>query len=217
MFRIEPNLQVLPLRSLRPTQMTVGMRKVAEKRRALKGVAAKKRPAHMAAQLYPAVKGPSKVFYIIDHHHEALAALQEGAEDVTVGLVVDLSRLSMEAFWVYMDHRSWVHCYDRDGRRRPFSAVPRRFEDLNDDPYRSLAASVEEAGGFPSWTSRSWSSCGRTTSALTSPTRLSTSTTAAPSRKRSASPARRRAAFCRGGQATAERPGRLLIVARKPS
>ncbi len=148
MFRIEPNLQVLPLRGLRPTQMTVGMRKVAEKRRALKGVAAKKRLAHMAAQLYPAVKGPNKVFYIIDHHHEALAALQEGAEDVTVGLVADLSRLSMEAFWVYMDHRSWVHCYDRNGRRRPFSAVPRRFEDLTDDPYRSLAASVEEAGGF---------------------------------------------------------------------
>ncbi len=148
MFSIEPDLQRLPLRSLRPTQMTVGMRKVAEKRRVLKGVAAKKRLAHMAAQLYPAVKGPNKVFYIIDHHHEALAALQEGAGDVMVGLVADLSRLSMEAFWVYLDHRSWVHCYDRNGRRRPFSAVPRRFEDLTDDPYRSLAASVEEAGGF---------------------------------------------------------------------
>jgi hypothetical protein len=148
MFRIEPDLQTLPLRSLRPTQMTVGMRKVAEKRRKLRGVAAKKRLAHMTVQLYPAVKGPNKAFYIIDHHHEALAALQEGAVDVTVGLVVDLSRLSKEAFWVYLDHRSWVHCYDRNGRRQPFSEVPRRFDELTDDPYRSLAASVEDAGGF---------------------------------------------------------------------
>jgi hypothetical protein len=148
MFRIEPDLQTPPLRSLRPTQMTVGMRKVAEKRRKLRGVAAKKRLAHMTVQLYPAVKGPNKAFYIIDHHHEALAALQEGAVDVTVGLVVDLSRLSKEAFWVYLDHRSWVHCYDRNGRRQPFSEVPRRFDELTDDPYRSLAASVEDAGGF---------------------------------------------------------------------
>jgi hypothetical protein len=148
MYVIGPDILHQPLRSLRPTQLTVGLRKVAEKRHELKAMPAKKRQSHMTAQLYPAVRGPEKKFYILDHHHEAMAALREGAEMVSVGLVSDLSHLSSTAFWVYLDHRSWLHCYDRHGRRRSFAAVPRRFEDMADDPYRSLAASVQEAGGF---------------------------------------------------------------------
>jgi hypothetical protein len=148
MFSIDLNINHRPLHDLRPTQLTVGMRKVAEKRRQLKTVPAKKRQTHMAAQLYPAVKGPGDAFYILDHHHEAMAALQENAEIVSVGLVCDLSHLSKDAFWIYLDHRSWVHCYDQHGHRRFFGDVPKRFEDMVDDPYRSLSASVEEAGGF---------------------------------------------------------------------
>jgi hypothetical protein len=148
MFVIDPNLKLLPLDAMRPTQLTVGMRKVTQKRKDLKDMPARKRKAHMTAQLYPAVKGPDKRFYILDHHHEALAALREGASEVSVGLVSDLSQLSKEAFWVFLDHRSWVHCYDQHGRRRDFADVPKRLDDLADDPYRSLAASVEDAGGF---------------------------------------------------------------------
>jgi hypothetical protein len=147
-FKIDLNIHHAPLRKLRPTQLTVGLRRVAEKRQELKAVPAKRRREHMAAQLYPAVRGPGDVFYILDHHHEALAALQEKADTVTIGLVGELSHLSREAFWVYLDHRSWIHCYDADGRRRAFSDVPKRLEDLIDDPYRSLSASVEEAGGY---------------------------------------------------------------------
>jgi hypothetical protein len=148
MFTLELNIEQMALRSLRPTQLTVGLRKVAEKRSELKAISARKRQAHMAAQLYPAVKGPDGVFYIIDHHHEALAALQEKADHVSVGIVSDLSHLTQDAFWVYLDHRSWVHCYDEHGVRRSFNRVPKRFEDMADDPYRSLSASVLEEGGF---------------------------------------------------------------------
>jgi hypothetical protein len=147
-YVIAPDILHRPLGTLRPTQLTVGLRKVAEKRRELKALPAKKRQSHMAAQLYPAVRGPQGKFYILDHHHEAMAALQEGAERVSVGLVSDLSHLSREAFWIYLDHRSWVHCYDRHGRRRTFAELPGRFEDMADDPYRSLSASAQEAGGF---------------------------------------------------------------------
>jgi hypothetical protein len=77
-----------------------------------------------------------------------VAALQEKADTVSIGLVAELSHLSREAFWVYLDHRSWIHCYDATGHRRAFSDLPKRLEDLTDDPYRSLSASVQEAGGF---------------------------------------------------------------------
>jgi hypothetical protein len=53
------------LHDLHPTQITLGKRKVEQKRAELKAMAAKERDAHMAAQLYPAVKGPSKKYYML--------------------------------------------------------------------------------------------------------------------------------------------------------
>lgn len=148
MFTIDLDTKRMALHDLHPTQITLGKRKVEQKRAELKAMAAKKRDAHMAAQLYPAVKGPSKKYYMLDHHHEAMAALLEGAKEVIVGVVRDLSQLNQADFWVYLDHRSWMHCYDENGERQSFEAVPKRLEDMADDPYRSLAASVEDKGGF---------------------------------------------------------------------
>lgn len=148
MFTIDLDTRRIALQELHPTQLTVGKRKVDQKRAELKELSGKKRLAHMAAQLYPAVKGPGKQYYVLDHHHEALAALSAGATEVGIGIVCDLSHLSQQDFWIYLDHRSWVHCYDQHGQRQPFDAVPGKFQDMADDPYRSLAASVEEQGGF---------------------------------------------------------------------
>ena len=148
MFTIDLDTRRARLQDLRPTQLTLGKRKVEQKRAELKAIPAKRREAHMAAQLYPAVKGPGNKYYLLDHHHEAMAALAEGAKHVSVGVVCKLAHLSSLDFWIYLDHRSWVHCYDQHGKRRPFNAVPKRFEDMADDPYRSLASSVENKGGF---------------------------------------------------------------------
>ncbi len=148
MFTIQPNLQTLPLDELRPTQLTVGLRAVEDKRRKLAALPPDDRERRMRLGLYPAVRGPTGQHFIIDRHHEALAALREGASQVVVGMVMDLSHLSMDGFWVYLDHRNWVHCYDAEGRRRGFDAVPKHFDEMADDPYRSLAASVEDEGGF---------------------------------------------------------------------
>lgn len=74
--------------------------------------------------------------------------MHEEAEFVSVGAGKDLSELSADAFWIFLDPYSWVHCYDADGSRRPLNEVPRRFEDMVDDPYRSLAGDIRDAGGF---------------------------------------------------------------------
>src|SRR6202012_4992670 len=102
----------------------------------------------MGEQLFPVVKGPDKAFYILDSNHTALAGVHEKAESVQAGLVKDLSHLDREAFWVFLDHHSWMHIYDAKGKRRPFPDKPDRFEDRHDDPYRSLAGLVRDAGGF---------------------------------------------------------------------
>ncbi len=148
MFRIESHLLEVPLEQLRPTQMTVGFREVAEKRKSWQKLGAKARRDAMHEELFPVVKGPGKAYYVLDHHHTAVALVHEKATSVQAGPVMDLSHLDVEAFWIFLDHHSWVHVYDAKGRRRPFTDMPDRFEELKDDPYRSLAGDVLDAGGF---------------------------------------------------------------------
>jgi hypothetical protein len=148
MYKISAQLQEVALQELRPTQMTVGMRETDEKRREWKNLPAKRRAREMCEQLFPAVKGPKGRYYILDHHHLALALLSEKVDTVRVGLVLDLSDLSIDDFWIYLDHRSWVHCYDQSGIRQTFDRIPKNFESMEDDPYRSLASSAQKLGGF---------------------------------------------------------------------
>ncbi len=148
MYSIQSTLVAVALEQLRPTQMTVGFREVAEKRRSWGRLGAHKRRDTMRQELFPAVKGPGKSFYILDHHHTALALVQEKSDTVQVGLVKDLSHLKADAFWIFLDHYSWVHPYDAGGRRCGFDKMPDRFEALKDDPCRSLAGDVRDVGGF---------------------------------------------------------------------
>jgi hypothetical protein len=148
MFRIDPQLQEVPLKDLRPTQMTIGFREVQIKRKDWAKLPPKRRHREMCDQLFPAILGPKGRLYILDHHHLALALLAEKVRDVKVGLVSDLSKLSIDDFWIYLDHRSWVHCYDASGSRQTFDHIPKMFEAMKDDPYRSLASSVQKLGGF---------------------------------------------------------------------
>lgn len=148
MYSIGSQLKDVKLRELRPTQITVGFKEVDKKRKSWSKLAPKERREAMRRELFPAIQGPGKTFYIVDHHHTAAALVREKSESVTVGVVKDLSKLEPRSFWIFMDHYSWVHPYDESGDRREFDDIPKAFEDLRDDPYRSLAGEVRDAGGF---------------------------------------------------------------------
>jgi hypothetical protein len=77
-----------------------------------------------------------------------LALIEEGVRKVWVSLQDDLSWLSVPVFWRTMEFRAWAHPFDENGRRRDFSDIPARLTQLRDDPYRTLANRVQEAGGF---------------------------------------------------------------------
>jgi len=98
--------------------------------------------------MVPAVLGPKGRHYLVDHHHLALALLEERQADVLVNVIADLSALSKGSFWTYLENRAWCHTYDAEGRRRDFDAMPKRIADLKDDPYRSLAGELRLAGGY---------------------------------------------------------------------
>ena len=144
MYKIGSDLKRVKLADLRPTQMTVGFRAVESKQKEFRKLADSKRSSHF----FPVVVGPEKQFYILDGHHAAVALLREEVDEVQVGTVCPLSTLSKAEFWTYLDNRAWTHCYDAKGKRRVFSEMPKSLQDMADDPYRSLAAAVLDAGGF---------------------------------------------------------------------
>jgi hypothetical protein len=144
----EPVLAPVPIADLRPTQMTVGYREVAEKRRRWRDYDEDKRAAFLGAHMVPTLLGPKKHHYVIDHHHLSRALMEEGVESVLVTVVADLHHLEKDAFWTVCDHKSWVHPYDADGVRVGFKEIPRTMGDLADDPFRSLAGELRRAGGF---------------------------------------------------------------------
>lgn len=144
----EPRINPVPVLELRPTQITVGMREVDAKRKAWRNHPDSKKSEFLGAHLIPVVCGPKSQYYIIDHHHLALALHREGVEAIAITVVADLHRLPRDAFWVYLDNRGWLHPFDARGRRRTYARVPKRITQLVDDPYRSLAGELRLRGGF---------------------------------------------------------------------
>ncbi len=147
-FSREPSLNLTPVAELRPTQMTVGMREVEAKRQFWRSRSDDKKSDYIANHMIPVVHGPKDDYYVIDHHHLSLALHREGVEEVAVTVIADLRRLDKEAFWVYLDNRSWMHPFDAKGRRRDYQDLPKSVVDLKDDPFRSLAGELRLGGGF---------------------------------------------------------------------
>jgi hypothetical protein len=144
----EPMIKPIPILSLRPTQMTVGMREVKEKRKRWREQKKKKQAESLGKHMIPVVRGPDQRYYVVDHHHLARALHEEGVTDILVTMIGDLSMVEKDAFWGVMDNKRWVYPYDVKGDRRHFKDLPKSITELKDDPFRSLAGELRRVGGF---------------------------------------------------------------------
>jgi hypothetical protein len=144
----EPRIDPVPIIELRPTQITVGMREVALKRESWRQRSENKGAEFLGRHMIPVVRGPKGRLHIIDHHHLALALMEEEVEAVMVLVVADLSRLEPDAFWIFLDNRGWMHPFDAEGKRRGYKDIPKSIRHLKDDPFRSLAGELRRRGGF---------------------------------------------------------------------
>ena len=147
-FVREPVLHPIPISSLRPTQMTVGMREVEEKRKRWREQRGKKKNEFLGKHMVPAILGPKDRYYIVDHHHLARALHDEGEKSVLITTIADLRNLSRDEFWFVLENHSWAHAYDANGVRRSFEEMPKSVTQLKDDPFRSLAGQMRRAGAF---------------------------------------------------------------------
>ena len=144
----EPFITPVPLADLRPTQITVGMREVNEKRKAWAAQTDEKGAKFLGKHMIPVIFGPKERHYVIDHHHLGRALMEEGQPDVAVTIVADLRRLEKDAFWIFLDNRGWMHPFDDEGQRKTYDDIPKSLSELVDDPFRSLAGELRRAGGF---------------------------------------------------------------------
>lgn len=147
-MEVQLDLISVPLAELRPTQITVGFAEVKAKREEWEHLKhPKERNANLASHCFPAVLGPGKAYYIVDHHHLGLALKEEGVEKVWIKQLNDFSGVPPQLFWLRMEFGGWAHPYDENGKRCDSGAIPSNLGQLRDDPYRSLAGFVRKAGG----------------------------------------------------------------------
>jgi hypothetical protein len=144
----EPLLMTVAITDLRPTQVTVGMREVTSKRKHWREIGARKGEKFLRQHMIPVVLGPKRRHYVVDHHHLARALHEEGVSEDAVTSIANLSKLDGDAFWVFMDNRSWLHPFDDKGRRCSYDDIPKSITAMVDDPFRSLAGELRRAGGF---------------------------------------------------------------------
>jgi hypothetical protein len=142
-----PLLEMVSVLDLRPTQMTIGMREVNDKRKRWKEKDQGRSGLYLGTHMVPVIRGWKERLYIIDHHHLARALFDEGIDKVTTTVIGDLHKLEKDLFWYVMEHRNWAHPY-AFGKRYSYDDLPRSVEDLKDDEFRSLAGELRRAGGF---------------------------------------------------------------------
>src|SRR3954447_4589943 len=136
----DPILHPVLITSLRPTQITVGMREVKAKRKRWREKETKnatKSGEFLGKHMIPVVLGPKERHYIIDHHHLARALHEEGVKNIDITVVANLSKLEVDAFWFVMDNRNLMHPFDDQGHRRDYKDLPKTVSGLVDDPFRS--------------------------------------------------------------------------------
>ena len=144
----EPYVNPVPLSELRPTQITVGMREVREKRKRWQETGARKGAEFLGKHMMPVILGAKDRHYVIDHHHLGRALIDDGVDHILVTVVADLRKLEKDAFWIFLDNRGWMHPFDADGQRRSYEDIPKSLTELVDDLFRSLAGELRLAGGY---------------------------------------------------------------------
>jgi hypothetical protein len=141
-------IQRAPIKSLCPTQLTVGLLEVGVKKKRLQAMSPEDQAKFLYDHPMPVVIGPGNKLYITDHHHLARAALEVKIDQACFEVDDDLSALTQDKFWVEMNKQSWVHPLDQNGVRHRYESIPKSLDKLVDDVYRSVAGFVRDAGGY---------------------------------------------------------------------
>jgi hypothetical protein len=137
--------------TVRPTQLTFGAIEVAKRTDKLRRMHDDDLAEYLDEHVVPVVIGPGGAVYATDHHHLALAwsNLHGASATLEAEVQANWSGLDAASFVERMQAASYLWLYDENGvGGQPASALPPTMSGLRDDPYRSLAWGVRDAGGY---------------------------------------------------------------------
>jgi hypothetical protein len=141
-------LKTVAIKDVHPTQFTHGLREIRRKTLSFQSLSGHDLAIAIAEKPIPLVLGPGGSPFAIDHHHVAAALRRTGIKTMPAVLVADFSSLSHQEFWLSMEDHRWTYPYNAKGERKSFGDMPDHVWETEDDEYRSLAASVRDAGGY---------------------------------------------------------------------
>lgn len=132
---------------LRPTQFVLGMKEIESKISKMAVFSKKELVDYSAEHRIPVIIGPNEELYMIDHHHFARACWELNVKTFSVKIIKDLRHKGEKDFWNFMIKKEWLYLNDQFGMgpHSPYS-LPTDIRCLADDPFRSLAWTVIDAG-----------------------------------------------------------------------
>lgn len=141
------------INEVHPTQFNVGLYQVKEK---ITGIEEKYQKGelekYLRKKMAPVVVGPGSQLYLVDHHHLTytlyLSELPEKEKRLLVDEIENFSHFSRSAFWQEMIRRKWAYPNSLGRGPLDMNKIPRYVWQLLDDPFRTLAWMVQNAGGY---------------------------------------------------------------------
>jgi hypothetical protein len=133
---------------LHPTQIVVGYKEVELKEARLEGMTEKELDLYLQEHPFPVVTGPRNRKFMIDHHHLGLALVRRKHKHCYYNAVHEFHTIPPDKFFRVMSVMELLYLGGPDGKLMSVTQIPKRVEDLVDDPYRSLAGVCRDAGGF---------------------------------------------------------------------
>jgi hypothetical protein len=155
------------VRKLQPLQGALGMVEVRAKANDIKQDCAHEWK-HLGRKPIEVIEGPDSGrgpgynLYIVDHHHGAAAWLLAGHPEAQCIIVDRKTSGSEQEFLANLEkdceagpnseptpkRNCKVHLEDKDGKKIAIGGLPDGLAQMGDDPYRSLAWYIRNAGGF---------------------------------------------------------------------
>ena len=130
----------VPIASLQPTQLCVGMAEVRSRQQDFSGESATDRRDYLGTKPVPLVRSRSGAVWMVDRHHRLRALMEIDPSATAFGYVaLQLDHDDRHAVLNALHQRGWLYLYDGRGLGplNP-SALPHQLTGLQDDPYRSL-------------------------------------------------------------------------------
>jgi len=109
---------------LRPTQPSVGLAEVQDRKAKLSGKSKKHQVEYFDKRRPVVVKGPNNGFYVVYHHHLVRMAMDMKVEKLSCDIVGDLSRLGEEQFWSTLNDKCWAYLKDEKGGEISYKTLP---------------------------------------------------------------------------------------------